>query len=52
MHELGELLSNTQFHRPVGVTMFESLGLAVQDIAAAALVYERAKAEGAGTTLA
>lgn len=52
MHELGELLSNTQFHRPVGVTMFESLGLAAQDIAAAALVYERAKAEGAGTTLA
>ncbi len=52
MHELGELLKNTQFHRPVGVTMFESLGLAAQDIAAAALVYERAKAEGAGTTLA
>lgn len=52
LHEIGELLKNKEFHRPVGVTMFESLGLAAQDIAAAAIVYERAKTEGAGTTLA
>ena len=30
------------------ITLFESLGLAAEDIAAAALVYERARADGAG----
>lgn len=35
--------------RPEGVTVFESLGLAVQDIAAAGLVYERAVKQGAGS---
>lgn len=39
--ELGRLAANPAFTRPEGITLFESLGLAVQDIAAAALVYER-----------
>lgn len=42
--ELGVLLDQEGFARPRGVTMFESLGLGVQDVAAAAVVYERARA--------
>ena len=33
---------------PGDITLFESQGLAVEDVAVAAVVYERAKAEGAG----
>ncbi len=33
---------------PADVTLFESQGLAVEDVAVAAVVFERAKAEGAG----
>jgi alanine dehydrogenase len=32
-----------------GVTVFDSTGLAIQDVAAAHVVYERASAAGAGT---
>ena len=39
--ELGRLAADPQFRRPRGVTVFESLGLGVQDVAAAALVYEK-----------
>jgi alanine dehydrogenase len=39
--ELSRIVADPAFTRPAGVTMFESLGLAVQDIAAAAVVYER-----------
>lgn len=39
--ELSRLVADPAFARPAGVTLFESLGLAVQDIAAAAVVYER-----------
>lgn len=45
--EIGELMTG-EFQRPQGVVMFESLGLAVQDIAVAGIVYERARAAGAG----
>jgi ornithine cyclodeaminase len=41
--ELGALLTQPDFARPDGVTLFKSLGLGVQDIAVAALVYERAR---------
>jgi ornithine cyclodeaminase/alanine dehydrogenase-like protein (mu-crystallin family) len=41
--ELGKLYAGANFTRPAGVTIFESLGLGVQDVAAAALVYERLK---------
>ncbi len=33
---------------PADITLFESQGLAVEDVAVAAVVFERAKAEGAG----
>ncbi len=39
------------FKRPAGVTLFESLGLAVQDIAVAARVYEKAMAAGVGSRI-
>lgn len=48
VRELGAILADSAFVRPAGVTLFESLGLAVQDIAAAAAVYERAQSEGVG----
>jgi len=33
------------------ITLFESLGVAIEDLACAALVYERASAQGAGTSV-
>jgi ornithine cyclodeaminase/alanine dehydrogenase-like protein (mu-crystallin family) len=49
IREMKDLMEG--FVRPAGVTLFESLGLAVQDIAAAARVYEKAVAAGAGTRI-
>jgi alanine dehydrogenase len=48
--ELGELLlGRVQGRRTDGeLTIFKSLGLAVEDVAAARFIYERAKAEGRG----
>jgi ornithine cyclodeaminase len=48
--ELGEVLTGRNEGRTSRdeITLFKSLGLAVEDLAAAALVYERAKARGAG----
>jgi ornithine cyclodeaminase/alanine dehydrogenase-like protein (mu-crystallin family) len=39
--ELGKIAAGAGFTRPRGITIFESLGLGVQDVAAAALVYEK-----------
>jgi alanine dehydrogenase len=36
---------------PDEITLFESLGIAIEDVACAALVYERARARGIGTTV-
>ena len=36
---------------PDEITLFESLGIAVEDLACAALVYDRAQARGIGTTI-
>jgi ornithine cyclodeaminase len=49
--ELGELLVGAAAGRSSAeeLTVFKSLGLAVEDLAAAELVYRRARAEGAGT---
>jgi ornithine cyclodeaminase/alanine dehydrogenase-like protein (mu-crystallin family) len=49
--ELGELVLGRVPGRrsPEQLTLFESLGLAVEDVAAARLAVERARAEGAGT---
>lgn len=51
--ELGEVLIGAAAGRtsPDEVTVFESLGLAVEDVAAARAVVEAARAEGAGTTV-
>jgi alanine dehydrogenase len=48
--ELGELLLGRVSGRRADreVTIFKSLGLAVEDVAAAQFLYERAKAEGRG----
>jgi ornithine cyclodeaminase/alanine dehydrogenase-like protein (mu-crystallin family) len=51
--ELGEVLVSAQPGRHDGdeVTVYKSMGHAVEDAAAAHLVYERAMREGAGTSL-
>jgi ornithine cyclodeaminase len=49
--ELGELLTGAAEGRKSEeeITLFKSLGLAVEDLAAAAFLYESARREGAGT---
>jgi alanine dehydrogenase len=39
--EFGAIAADAKFTRPQGITIFESLGLGVEDVAAAALVYEK-----------
>ena len=48
--EIGELLAGLKPGRtsPDQITLYKSVGIAVQDVAAARLVYERALAQGAG----
>jgi len=50
---LGAVVTGTATGRTPedGVTVFDSTGLAIQDVAAAHVVYERASATGAGTAL-
>lgn len=52
--ELGDLLLKRANGRTSAdqVTLFKSLGLAVEDVAAVRHVYEKAKSTGAGTTMA
>jgi ornithine cyclodeaminase len=49
--ELGELLTGSAAGRrsPDEITLFKSLGLAIEDLAAAAFVYDAARAAGQGT---
>lgn len=49
--ELGEVLAGTKPGRtsPNEITLFKSLGLAVEDLAAAAYLYDRCRETGAGT---
>jgi len=49
--EIGELLLGTATGRksPTDITIFKSLGLAIEDVASAAYIYRQAKAKGAGT---
>jgi len=51
MTELADLVAGTARGRADDreITLFESLGLAIEDLAAARALYERAKASGAGT---
>jgi ornithine cyclodeaminase/alanine dehydrogenase-like protein (mu-crystallin family) len=48
---LGDVLAGKTFGRRSGteITLFESLGVAIEDLACASLVYERALAQGLGT---
>ncbi len=39
--ELGKIVAARRYDRPEGITIFESLGLGVEDVAAAAMVYEK-----------
>jgi ornithine cyclodeaminase len=52
--ELGELLAGKMTGRLNGdqITLFKSLGLAVEDVAAVRHIYEKARATGAGTSIA
>lgn len=52
-HELREVVSGRVPGRPspAGVTLFESMGVALEDIAAAELVYRKARAAGVGAEL-
>jgi alanine dehydrogenase len=49
--ELGEIVTGDRAGRTAddGVTVFDSTGLAIQDVAAAHVVYEHAKADDEGT---
>ena len=49
--ELGEIVAGTRAGRTVedGITVFDSTGLAIQDVAAAHVVYERANEDSEGT---
>ncbi len=51
--EIGEVLAGTVEGRrtPADVTLFKSLGMAVEDVATARHVYERARARGIGTQI-
>jgi ornithine cyclodeaminase/alanine dehydrogenase-like protein (mu-crystallin family) len=51
--ELGEVLLGRDAGRrsPEEITLFKSVGVAVEDLAAARLVYERAIAGGSGTRI-
>ena len=51
--ELGEVLvGRCEGRRASGeITIFKSLGLAIEDIAAAQVIYERARRDGAGTAI-
>jgi ornithine cyclodeaminase/alanine dehydrogenase-like protein (mu-crystallin family) len=50
VHELGQVIVGRFAARkhPQDVTLFKSLGVAIEDVAVAARVYARARAEGAG----
>ena len=50
---LGELVSGARPGRsdPAAITLFDSTGMGLQDVAAAAAIYRRALAQGAGTRL-
>jgi alanine dehydrogenase len=53
IHELGQVIvgRNTGRAHPEDVTMFKSLGIALEDVAVAGRVYARASAAGAGRLL-
>ena len=50
--ELGEVVAGQVDAVRAGVTVFDSTGLAIQDVAASHVVYENARAQGRGTDFA
>jgi ornithine cyclodeaminase/alanine dehydrogenase len=54
VRELGEVVIGryTARKRPQDITLFKSLGIAVEDVAVAARVFAKARAEGVGTVIA
>jgi ornithine cyclodeaminase len=54
IREIGEVLAGTQPGRsgPAELTLYKSVGIAIQDVAAANLVYHRALERNVGTTVA
>ena len=53
VHELAEVVANNRVGRPraESITLFKSVGLAIEDIAVAAQVYREAQAQGVGRPL-
>ncbi len=52
IHELKDVVAGrVQRTHPAQITLFKSLGIALEDVAVAALVYERARAQGMGESL-
>src|SRR5207244_1552758 len=53
IHELGQVIVGRYTGRahPQDVTLFKSLGIAIEDVAVAGKVYERARTEGVGKLL-
>jgi alanine dehydrogenase len=53
IHELGQVIVGRYTGRahPEDVTMFKSLGIAIEDVAVAAKVYQKAQAAGVGKTI-
>jgi alanine dehydrogenase len=51
--ELGELVAKTKPGRtsPAAITLYKSVGVAVEDLAAAMLVVDAARARGFGTNI-
>jgi thiomorpholine-carboxylate dehydrogenase len=47
--ELGEILNGTKQVKPGATTIFKSLGMAVEDVAAAKLVYDASRSGGLQT---
>jgi ornithine cyclodeaminase len=47
----GRVQARTAPHQATQITLFKSNGLAVEDVIAAAHVYEQARAAGAGSTI-
>jgi ornithine cyclodeaminase/alanine dehydrogenase len=53
MHDLADVVTGRQTGRatPEDVTLFKSVGLAIEDVALAAKILERARAQGLGKPL-
>jgi ornithine cyclodeaminase/alanine dehydrogenase len=49
--ELGDLIASGFIREPEGITLFESQGIAIEDVAAAKVVYERGREQGRGRKL-